>query len=140
MRMPFSPRQDEYAVESYRRAEQAQKNGWFDDEIVPITTNVRGKDGNSSSVTLSQDEIRYGTTYEGISKLKPSFPEHGDRSHAGNSSQVTDGAAAVVLMKRSKAEELGQPILGKYVGTALSGLAPRIMVSRSFNLTGFHNF
>ncbi|KAK5947009.1 hypothetical protein PMZ80_001155 [Knufia obscura] len=114
--------QDEYAVESYRRAEHAQKQGWFDDEIVPITVRKDGKD-----VTIDHDEIRWGTTLEGISKLKPSFPEYGDTTHAGNASQITDGAAALILMKRSKAIELGQPILAKYVGTTIAGLAPRIM-------------
>lgn len=99
----------------------AQRNGWSDDEIAPITVKVDGRD-----VTLSRDEVRWGTTYEAISKLKPSFEEDGN-STPGNSSQITDGAAAVLLMKRSRAQELGQPILAKYVGTALSGLAPRIM-------------
>ncbi len=121
--------QDRYAVESYRRAEVAQKNGWFDDEIVPITVKLKDKDGKESETTISQDAIRHGTTYESINKLPPSFPDFGDKSHAGNSSQVTDGAAAIVLMKRSKALELGQPILAKYVGTAIAGLEPRIMVS-----------
>jgi acetyl-CoA acetyltransferase len=79
-------RQDEYAVESYRRAEAAQKNGWFSDEIVPVTINKDGKE-----MVVDRDEIRWGTTYEGISKLRPAFPEYGDRTHAGNASQVTDG-------------------------------------------------
>ncbi|EME79456.1 uncharacterized protein MYCFIDRAFT_79474 [Pseudocercospora fijiensis CIRAD86] len=114
--------QDRYAVESYRRAENAQKSGWFMDEVAPITVKKDGKE-----VLIEQDEIRYGTTYEKIAKLPGSFKEYGDRSTAGNSSQVTDGAAALLLMKRSKALELGQPILGKYVGTALAGLPPRIM-------------
>ncbi|KAF2172065.1 hypothetical protein M409DRAFT_62885 [Zasmidium cellare ATCC 36951] len=113
--------QDRYAVESYRRAEAAQRAGWFDDELVPITVKKDGKD-----ITITQDEIRYGTTYEKVAKLKPSFQENG-RSTPGNSSQITDGAAAVVLMKRSKALELGQPILAKYVGAAIAGLPPRIM-------------
>jgi acetyl-CoA acetyltransferase len=123
--------QDRYAVESYQRAERAQREGWFGDEIVPITVKVKGKEGPGveQDVEVKQDDVRYGTTYEGISKLKPAFPEFGDRSHAGNSSQVTDGAAAAVLMKRSKAEELNLPVLAKYVGTALAGLEPRIMVS-----------
>ena len=121
--------QDRYAVESYNRAEVAQKNGWFDDEIVPITVKLKDKDGDDSDATLSRDDVRWGTTYEAISKLPPSFAEFGDKSHAGNSSQVTDGAAVILLMKRSKANELNQPILAKYVGTAISGLAPRIMVS-----------
>jgi len=124
--------QDRYAVESYRRAEVAQKNGWFHDEIVPITVKIKDKDGKETETLVTKDEIRWGTTYEGISKLPPSFPEYGDKSHAGNSSQVTDGAAAIVLMKRSKAVELGLPILGKYVSTAIAGLAPRIMVGRLY--------
>ncbi|KXL47619.1 hypothetical protein M433DRAFT_63945 [Acidomyces richmondensis BFW] len=115
--------QDRFAAESYRRAEEAQKAGLFDDEIVPIKTKVDGKD-----VTLTKDEgPRWGTTYEGLSKIRPAFPEYGDRSTGGNSSQVTDGAAAVLLMKRSKALELKQPILAKFVGATVAGLAPRIM-------------
>ena len=97
--------------------------GWFDDEIVPITTKVDGE-----VVTLTKDDgPRWGTTIENLRKLKPAFPEFGDRSHAGNSSQVTDGAAAILLMKRSKAMELGQPVLAKYVGATVAGLSPRIM-------------
>ncbi|KAL1624313.1 hypothetical protein SLS56_007933 [Neofusicoccum ribis] len=121
--------QDRFAAESYRRAEAAQKAGWFDDEIAPITVRVKDpKTGEEKKVTLTKDEgPRYGTTFESLSKIKPAFLPHGDRSHAGNSSQVTDGAAAVLLMKRSKAEQLGQPILGKYVAATVAGLAPRIM-------------
>lgn len=121
--------QDKFATESYRRAEVAQKAGWFDDEIVPITANVKDpKTGEEKQVTLTKDEgPRWGTTYEALSKIRPAFMPHGDRSTGGNSSQVTDGAAAVLLMKRSIAEELGQPILAKYVGATVAGLAPRIM-------------
>lgn len=115
--------QDEYAVESYRRAEVAQKAGWFDDEIVPIRVKRDGQD-----MTVDKDDgPRWGTTYERISKLPPAFPDHGNTSHAGNSSQVTDGAAAVLLMKRSTAINLGQPILATYVGASVAGLEPRIM-------------
>ncbi|EME48489.1 hypothetical protein DOTSEDRAFT_67503 [Dothistroma septosporum NZE10] len=113
--------QDRYAVESYRRAELAQKAGWFNDELVPISV---VKDGQE--ILVSQDEVRWGTTFENINKLKPSFTKDG-KSTPGNSSQITDGAAALLLMRRSKALELGQPILGKYVAAAISGLAPRIM-------------
>ncbi|PSK40233.1 3-ketoacyl-CoA thiolase-like protein 2 [Elsinoe australis] len=121
--------QDRYAAESYRRAEVAQKAGYFDDEIVPIKATIKDpKTGETKEVTLTKDEgPRYGTTYESLSKIKPAFLPHGDRSHAGNSSQVTDGAAAVLLMKRSKAIELGQPIMAKFVGATVAGLAPRIM-------------
>ncbi|KAJ9666899.1 hypothetical protein H2201_003033 [Coniosporium apollinis] len=121
--------QDRYAAESYRRAEVAQKAGWFDDEIVPITVKTKDpKTGEEKTVTLTADEgPRWGTTYESLSKIRPAFMPHGDRSTGGNSSQVTDGAAAVLLMKRSRAEEMGQPILAKYVGATVAGLAPRIM-------------
>jgi acetyl-CoA acyltransferase 1 len=121
--------QDRYAAESYQRAEKAQKNGWFEDEIVPITTEVKDpKTGEVKTVTLSKDEgPRWGTTYESLSKIRPAFKQFGDRSTGGNSSQVTDGAAAILLMKRSTAEKLGQPILAKFVGATVAGLAPRIM-------------
>ena len=121
--------QDRYAYESFKRAEIAQKEGWFDDEIVPITTTIKDpKTGEEKTVTLTKDEgPRWGTTYEGLSKIRPAFLPHGDRSTGGNSSQVTDGAAAVLLMKRSMAESLGQPILGKFVGATVAGLPPRIM-------------
>jgi acetyl-CoA acyltransferase 1 len=121
--------QDRYAAESYGRAEKAQKNGWFEDEIVPITTQVKDpKTGELHTVTLTKDEgPRWGTTYESLSKIRPAFKQFGDRSTGGNSSQVTDGAAAILLMKRSTAEKLGQPILAKFVGATVAGLAPRIM-------------
>ncbi|KAL1897033.1 hypothetical protein Sste5346_004237 [Sporothrix stenoceras] len=116
--------QDAYAAISYQRAEQAQKAGWFDDEIVPIT--VTDKDGKDT--TLTKDEgPRWGTTVESLSKVRPAFPEFGNRSTGGNSSQLTDGAAVVLLMRRSKAQELGQPILAKFCAATTVGLSPRIM-------------
>ncbi|KAH0562100.1 hypothetical protein GP486_003205 [Trichoglossum hirsutum] len=121
--------QDRYAAESFRRAEVAQKSGLFNDEIVPVTTKVKDpKTGEFKEVTLTKDEgPRYGTTFESLSKVRPAFPAYGDKSTGGNSSQVTDGAAAVLLMKRSKAQELGQPILAKFVGATVAGVPPRIM-------------
>lgn len=85
--------QDRYAAESFRRAEVAQKAGLFDDEIVPITTKVKDpKTGEEKEVTLTKDEgIRYGTTYEALSKIRPAFPAFGNRTTGGNASQVTDG-------------------------------------------------
>lgn len=99
--------QDQYAVESYWRAENAQKQGWFDDEIVPVT--VKDKSGKES--TIFKDEIRYGTTYERIAKLKPSFPDHGDTTHAGNSSQLTDGMRCLERGSSVHAEQLQVPRL-----------------------------
>ena len=85
--------QDRYASESFQRAERAQKAGWFDDEIVPITTKVKDpKTGEEKTVTLTRDEgPRWGTTFESLSKIRPAFPAYGDKSTGGNSSQVTDG-------------------------------------------------
>lgn len=87
--------QDRYAVESFRRAEAAQKAGWFEDEIVPITTKVKDpKTGEERTVTLTKDEgIRYGTTYEALSKIRAAFPQFGNKTTGGNASQVTDGGA-----------------------------------------------
>ncbi|KAK6507711.1 hypothetical protein TWF481_006133 [Arthrobotrys musiformis] len=121
--------QDRYSAESYRRAEVAQKAGWFSDEILPITTVVIDpKTGEKKTVTVTTDEgPRHGTTYESLAKIRPAFPQFGDKSTGGNSSQVTDGAAALLLMKRSTAQKLGQPILAKYVFSTVVGLAPRIM-------------
>ncbi|KAH6631263.1 3-ketoacyl-CoA thiolase [Chaetomium tenue] len=119
---------DKYAAESFRRAEQAQKDGLFDDEIVPIKTTVQGPDGEWKEITVSKDDgIRPGTTAESLSKIRVAFPQWGPTTTGGNASQVTDGAAAVLLMKRSTAIKLGQPIMAKYVGSTVAGLAPRIM-------------
>lgn len=119
---------DRYAADSFGKAERAQDAGQFDDEIVPITTKVKGKDGALEEVTLTKDEgIRRGTTYEGLAKIRSAFPQWGPTTTGGNASQLTDGAAALLLMKRSTAEQLGQPILGKYVSSTTAGLAPRIM-------------
>ncbi|CAJ2512576.1 Uu.00g055910.m01.CDS01 [Anthostomella pinea] len=119
---------DEFAAESFRRAEESQKFGWSTDEIVPITTTVKGPDGESKTVTLTKDEgIRPGTTAAGLKKIRAAFPQWGPVTTGGNASQVTDGAAAVVLMKRSKAIELGLPVMAKYVGSTVAGLPPRIM-------------
>lgn len=139
---------DKYAAESFQRAENAQKQGWFDDEIVPIRTKVKGLDGEVKEVVLTRDEgIRPGTTPESLAKIRVAFPQWGPTTTGGNASQVTDGggflrtsfsflqnaclqiplAAAVLLMKRSTAIKLGQPIMAKYVGSTVAGLAPRIM-------------
>lgn len=84
---------DRYANEAFRRAEVAQKAGWFDDEIVPIVTKVKDpKTGQMTEVTLTRDEgPRYGTTVESLSKIRPAFPTFGNKTTGGNASQVTDG-------------------------------------------------
>ena len=119
--------QDKFAVESHRKAAQAQQNGLFNDEIVPVKTFVKGADGKTTEVVISKDDgIRKETTFEGLSKLKPAFKKGGTTT-AGNSSQVTDGAAAVLLTKRSTAEKLGLPILARFLAHAVAGVPPEIM-------------
>ena len=92
--------QDRYAAESYIRAERAQKAGWFDDEITPITTTIKDpKSGEEKKVILAKDEgPRYGTTAESLGKIRPAFPAFGDKSTGGNSSQVTDGGKLLYLL------------------------------------------
>ncbi|KAG3010363.1 hypothetical protein JG687_00013519 [Phytophthora cactorum] len=120
-------RQDELAALSHAKAAQAQANGWFKEEITPVSTNIKDKDGNEKSVIISQDDgVRAGTTVEKLAKLRPAFKEGGSTT-AGNSSQVSDGAAAVLLMRRSVAKKMGLPILGRFVSFAVAGVPPALM-------------
>lgn len=83
---------DEFAAESYQRAERAQKEGWTQDEIIPIKTKVKGADGQWQEVTVTKDDgVRPGTTKEGLAKVRPAFPQWGETTTGGNASQVTDG-------------------------------------------------
>lgn len=120
-------KQDKMAVESHAKAFKAQQSGLFDSEIVPVKTTVLDKEGKSVEVVVTKDDgIRKETTMESLAKLKPAFRKDGTTT-AGNSSQVTDGAAAVVLARRSVAEKLGLPILAKFVQYAVKGCPPEIM-------------
>ncbi|KAI0376006.1 Thiolase, N-terminal domain-containing protein [Hypomontagnella monticulosa] len=124
--------QDEFAVESHRRAAKAQNEGLFDKEIVPVRTRFQEVDkqgnkiGEEKQITVTKDDgIRTNATLEALAKLKPAFSADG-ASTAGNSSQVSDGAAATLLMRRSTATELGLTgsILGKFVAATTVGCAP----------------
>ncbi|WP_037913455.1 acetyl-CoA C-acetyltransferase [Actinacidiphila yeochonensis] len=98
--------QDEFAARSHQRAAAAQKNGVFEAEITPVEIPQRKGD----PVLLTQDEgIRPETTVEGLARLRPAFPDASGAGTitAGTSSQISDGAAAVVVMSRARAEELG---------------------------------
>jgi acetyl-CoA acyltransferase 1 len=120
-------KQDQFAAESHRKAAAAQKQGLFKEEIVPIQASVTEKDGTQRKVVFDRDDgIRAGTTAEILAKLRPAFNDDGTTT-AGTSSQVTDGAAAVLLMKRKKANELGLNILGRFVSFAIAGVPPRVM-------------
>ncbi|KAK3316563.1 Thiolase, N-terminal domain-containing protein [Apodospora peruviana] len=124
--------QDAFAVESHRRAAAARAEGRFKDEIVPTTTRFQEVDkqgqkvGDEKTITVTEDDgIRTNATLEGLAKLKPAFKGDG-ASTAGNSSQVSDGAAATLLMRRSTATELGLTgsIIGKFVASAVVGCRP----------------
>ncbi|MGY2082566.1 acetyl-CoA C-acetyltransferase [Blastococcus sp. SYSU DS0539] len=110
---------DEFAVRSQNLAEESINNGFWEREIVPITT----PDG---TVVTTDDGPRPGTTLEGISGLKPVFRPDG-RVTAGNACPLNDGASAVVVMSDTKAAELGLTPLARVVSTAVTGLSPEIM-------------
>lgn len=123
--------QDAFALESHRRAAAAVDGGVFADEIVPVevTTRTPGPRGRSvvSTHRFDTDEgPRRDTTAEALAKLKPVFRVGGSVT-AGNSSQTSDGAAAVLVMSRGRAEELGLEILGVLRGYQVAGVPPDVM-------------
>lgn len=114
--------QDQFALESQRRASQAQRNGKFKDEIVPVTV----KKGKEISEFTADESIRHTTSLESLQKLRPAFVEDGTVT-AGNSSTLNDGAACVVLMRKSMADERKIPYLGVMKGYAEVGTSPEMM-------------
>jgi acetyl-CoA C-acetyltransferase len=123
--------QDSYSAESQRRTAQAQQNGLFDNEIVPIAATMAVVDKETKAVsykevTLSRDEgNRPDTTLESLAGLKPVI--EGGVVTAGNASQLSDGASACVLMDRKLAEQRGLAPLGIYRGMAVAGCGPEEM-------------
>ncbi|WP_210363935.1 3-oxoadipyl-CoA thiolase [Bacillus sp. REN3] len=114
--------QDEFSAESQLRAQKAMESGRFEKEIIPVI--YEDKKGNK--VVVDTDEHpRPGTTVEKLAKLKPLFKD--GTVTAGNASGVNDGASALLLMSREKAEELGLRPLAKYIVSATAGLEPSIM-------------
>jgi len=109
--------QDRYAAESYRRALESINSGRFEDEIVPVEIPQRKGD----PVLFSKDECPRETSYEALAKMKPAFQKEGFAT-AGNASIISDGAAAVVVMSREKAEELGCTIMATIGAQASAGL------------------
>jgi len=120
--------QDAFAASSFQKATEAQKQGLFDEEIAPVTvqwTNPKTK--KEETITVSKDDgVREGVTAESLSKIRPAFAKDGS-IHGGNASQISDGAAAVLLMKRSTAQRLGQKIIGKFVQASIVGVPPLMM-------------
>ena len=116
--------QDEFALASQQKAEAAIKAGKFKDEIVPVM--IPQKKGDP--VAFDTDEFpRFGATIEALAKLKPAFKKDGGTVTAGNASGINDSAAAVVVMTKEKAEELGIKPLATIVSYATGGVDPKIM-------------
>jgi acetyl-CoA acyltransferase len=113
-------RLDEYSAQSHERAAAAQDRGAFKEQIVPVFT-----DGG---IITDDEGIRRGTTVEKLAGLKPAFVEDGV-IHAGNSSQISDGAAALMVMTAENAVALGLTPLARYCAGAVTGADPRLMLT-----------
>ncbi|CDK27553.1 unnamed protein product [Kuraishia capsulata CBS 1993] len=126
--------QDAFAASSYQKAEKAVKGGLFKDEILPLEVEIEADDDDDddkepkkTTIVVDTDEgIRPGVTAASLGKIRPAFKKDGS-THAGNASQVSDGAAVVLIMRRSLAEKLQLPVLGKYIATTIVGVPPEIM-------------
>ncbi|RAK18614.1 3-ketoacyl-CoA thiolase [Anoxybacillus vitaminiphilus] len=123
--------QDAFAVRSHQRAAKAIREGKFVDEIVPVEVTVRTVSEDNKlvekTVLFSEDEgVRPDTNMATLAKLRPAFAVNGTVT-AGNASQTSDGAAAVMVMDREKAESLGLKPLGKFRSFAVAGVPPEVM-------------
>ncbi len=122
---------DAFAVKSHQKAAAAIKDGRFKDEILPIEIEevTPGPNGTQNRKTIlfdTDEHVRPNTNMEALAKLRPVFKQGGSVT-AGNSSPLSDGAAAVIVMERKKAEELGLKPLLKFVGYNVGGVRPEIM-------------
>jgi acetyl-CoA acetyltransferase family protein len=123
------PEADEFALESYENAKRARDEGRFDREILPVDVQLEGL-----PATIKTDEGIRDTSLEKLASLQPSFRPDGVH-HAGNSSQITDGAAAVLLMAKEKAEELGVRARARIIGQAVVGSDPVLMLTGPITAT-----
>ena len=126
---------DQFAVDSHRKAAAAQDAGKFNDEIVPLTlvnrdlevdASGRGRLRTTEKIFALDEGVRRDTTLEGLAKLRPAFKQNGAVT-AGNSSQMTDGAAAALVMSRERAEALGLKPMARFIAYATGGVAPEVM-------------
>ncbi|BFZ60494.1 3-ketoacyl-CoA thiolase with broad chain length specificity [Saitoella coloradoensis] len=120
--------QDEFAASSYAKAAKAQQQGLFNEEIVPLKVKFTDpKTDEEKEVTVDRDDgVRPGVTAESLAKIKPAFSKTGS-THAGNASQISDGAAAVLLCRRSFAQANGLQVIGKFISASVAGVPPRVM-------------
>ncbi len=118
---------DEFSVESHRRAARATAEGRFEREIIPVY--LRDENGEATDELMTADEgIRADSSVETLARLKPAFKDDG-KVTAGNSSQITDGASAVLIMSEEKARELGYIPRAKFHSFALAGVDPVTMLT-----------
>ena len=115
---------DEYSVQSHERAAAAQDSGAFTDQIVPVFTD----DQTAQKVIVADEGVRRGTTVEKLAALKPAFVDDG-MIHAGNSSQISDGAAALLVTTSEMAVGLGLTPLVRYRAGAVTGADPVLMLT-----------
>lgn len=114
--------QDTFAVNSQNKAEKAQKENRFQDEIVPVVIKHR----KGETIVNKDEYIRHGATLEGMAKLRPAFKKEGTVT-AGNASGINDGAAMVIVMSKEKADALGLDYMAKIVSYHTAGVDPSIM-------------
>ncbi len=121
---------DQFAYASHQKALKAQKDGCFEEEIVPVhveTTTMKGTKPQTAESTVAKDEgPRADTSVEALAKLKPVFHAHGTVT-AGNSSQTSDGAAVAIVMSATRAKELGLKPKARFVSFATGGVPPEVM-------------
>jgi len=118
--------QDEFALKSNQKAHQAVESGLFDEQIVPLDLEIVTPDG-TKQITFKRDEGPRGdTNLELLAKLRPAFKLNGTVT-AGNSSQMSDGAAGVIIMSKAKADVLGLEPMARFINFAAGGVAPDIM-------------
>lgn len=123
--------QDLFSLESHQKAAAAIQAGYFRDGIMPVTVNEvyldeTGKRKQRSYVVDTDEGVRLDTSLEGLAKLKPAFAQGGTVT-AGNSSQISDGAAFVLVMGETMVKELGLQPIGRLVHSAVAGVNPRFM-------------
>jgi acetyl-CoA acyltransferase len=117
---------DAFALQSQQRAARARDEGRFDNEIVPVT--IHDEEGNDTDEILTADEGIRDSTMEALAGLKPAFKEEG-KVTAGNSSQITDGSSAVLIMSEEKANALGLRPRARFHAFALAGVDPVTMLT-----------
>jgi acetyl-CoA acyltransferase len=123
------PEADEFALESQQKAKRARDEGRFDREMIPVDVKLEGLEH-----TVKTDEGIRDSTLEKLASLEPSFRPNGIH-HAGNSSQITDGSAGVLMMSREKAEELGKKPRARIIGQAVVGSDPVLMLTGPITAT-----